>query len=141
MAKRKIGHLERLDELTGELTISRSFWTNKYTESFIMIRTTEGLEWFHKLGNNEKSLVLMLHIWSDPTNMRLSISGWQRDEICETLKVNRRQISLILRRLIEKDCIKRINQNDFLVNPAHMFKCSASKVREMMREYEQVKSK
>jgi len=141
MAKRKIGYLERVNELTGEITVSKSLWTNKYTESFIMLRTTDGMDWFYDLGKNEKSLVMMLHNWSEPTNMRISLSGWQREEICLKLKINRRQISLILKRLVDLDCIKRINQNDFMVNPAHAFKCSASAVRDRISIYQQLKSK
>lgn len=141
MAKRKIGELESLDYLTGEVKVHRSLWTNKYTESFIMLRTTNGLDWFFELGKNEKSLIVMLHNWSEPTNMRVSLSGWQRDEICLKLGINRRQISLVLKRLIDKDCIKRINQNDFIVNPSHAFKCSASQVRDRIGVYMAVKSK
>lgn len=141
MAKRKIGYLERVNELTGEITVSKSLWTNKYTESFIMLRTTDGLDWFYDLGKNEKSLIVMLHNWSEPTNMRISLAGWQRDEICKKLCVNRRQISLILKRLVDKDCIKRISQNDFMVNPAHAFKCSASQVRDRISIYEQLNKK
>ena len=141
MAKRKIGYLERVNELTGEITVSKSLWTNKYTESFIMLRTTDGLDWFYELGKNEKSLIVMLHNWSEPTNMRISLSGWQRAEVCAKLGVNRRQISLILRRLVDKDCIKRISQNDFMVNPAHAFKCSASQVRDRISIYEQLNKK
>jgi len=135
MSKRRIGHLEHHNELTGEVTVSKSLWTNKYTESFIMVRTTDGLDWFYSLGKNEKSLILMLHNWSEATNMRISLSGWQRDEICEKLRIERRQISLVLKRLIEKDCLKRLGQNDFMVNPAHAFKCSASQVRERINIY------
>lgn len=141
MPRRKIGELESVNELTGELRVHRSLWTNKYTESFIMLRTTDGLDWFFRLGKNEKSLIIMLHNWSDPTNMRVSLSGWQREEICSKLGVNKRQISLILRRLVEFDCIKRINQNDFMVNPEHAFKCSASQVRERISIYKKLKSK
>lgn len=141
MSKRKIGELESLDYLTGEVKVHRSLWTNKYTESFIMLRTTNGLDWFFELGKNEKSLIVMLHNWSEPTNMRVSLSGWQRDEICLKLGINRRQISLVLKRLIDKDCIKRVNQNDFIVNPAHAFKCSASLVKDRIGVYMAIKSK
>ena len=141
MPRRKIGELETVNHLTGEVTRHKSLWTNKYTESFIMLRTTDGMDWFYDLGKNEKSLILMLHNWSEPTNMRVSLSGWQREEICLKLKVNRRQISLILKRLVDLNCIKRINQNDFMVNPAHAFKCSASQVRDRISIYEQLKTK
>ena len=135
MPKRKIGELEFHNELTGEITKHRSLWTNKYTESFIMLRTTDTLDWMFKLGKNEMKLAIMLHDWSEPTNMRISLSGWQRDFICDKLKIERRQISLILKRLVEQGCIKRISQNDFMVNPAHAFKCSASQVRERIEIY------
>lgn len=135
MSRRKIGYLERVNELTGELTISKSIWTNKYTESFIMLRTTDTLDWFFPLGKNEKSLILMLHNWSEPTNMRISLSGWQREEIILKLGVQRRHLSILLKSLVDNNCIKRISQNDFMVNPAHAFKCSASQVRERIEIY------
>lgn len=138
MTRRKIGYVERLNELTGELTKSTSIWTNKYTESFLMLRMTDGLDWAFELGANEIKVMLLLHHWSEPTNMRISLSGWQREEICTKLNIQRRQISLILRRLIERDCIKRISQNDFMVNPAHAFKCSANQVRDRIEIYKSI---
>ena len=141
MPRRKIGELESINELTGELRVHRSLWTNKYTESFFMLRTTDDLDWLDNLSANEIKLIMKLHKWSDSTTMRISISGFQRDEICKKIKIKRRQISILLRRLIDKDCIRRISQNDFMVNPAHAFKCSASQVRERMAIYEKLKTK
>lgn len=140
MGRAKIGEFQIENHLTGEYS-HKSYYINRYTEKFIMVRTTDGLDWFFELGKNEKSLVLMLHNWSEPTNMRISLSGWQRDEICSKLDINRRQISLVLKRLIEKNCIKRINQNDFIVNPAHAFKCEAKQVKDRIPIYDSVVSK
>jgi hypothetical protein len=141
MARRKIAYVERVNELTGEITVAKSLWTNRYNESFIMVRTTDGLDWFFSLGKNEKSVVLMLHTWSEPTNMRVSVAGWQREELCLKLGIDKRQLSVLLRRLVLADCIRRLGQNDFLVNPAHCFKCSSSDVRERIKIYLETKSK
>lgn len=138
MPRKKIGYIERVNDLTGELTKSVSWYSNKYTEKFIMIRTTDTLDWFYPLGKNEKSLILMLHDWSEPTNMRISLAGWQREQIIEKLGIKRRQISILLKSLVDAGCIKRISQNDFMVNPAHAFKCSASQVREKIEIYKKL---
>ena len=63
MGKRKIYSGELIDTTTGEVLKSRSYYADKYTESFLMIRTTEGQEWFYKLSNNEKNLLMMLWNW------------------------------------------------------------------------------
>ena len=138
MPRKKIGYIERVNELTGELTKSVSWYSNKYTEKFIMVRTTDSLDWFYPLGKNEKSLILMLHDWSEPSNMRVSLAGWQRDEIIIKLGVKRRQISILLKNLVDADCIKRLGQNDFMVNPSHVFKCSASQVRDRIEIYKNI---
>ena len=140
MPRKKIGYIERVNELTGELTKSVSWYSNKYTEKFIMVRTTDSLDWFYPLGKNEKSLILMLHDWSNAENMRLSLQTWQRDKICDKLNVGRRQISLLLKSLENADCIKRLSQNDFMVNPAHANKCGTKEWRKRTLEYNSIKT-
>lgn len=139
MPRKKIGYVERVDELTGEITKSVSWYSNKFTESFVMLRTTDGLDWFLRLSKNEKSLIVLMHNWADPKTGRISLQGWQREEVCIKLGINRRNISVILHSLCVLDCLVRISQNDFMVNPAHMFKCSANEVRERIEKYKSLK--
>lgn len=139
MPRKKIGYVESVNELTGEITKSVSWYSNKFTESFVMLRTTEGLDWFLRLSKNEKSLVVLIHSWSDPKTGRISLQGWQREHICEKLSINRRNISIILQSLCKQDCLKRISQNDFIVNPAHIFKCSSNELRERIEKYKSLK--
>lgn len=140
MSKKKVGEFEYVDKTTGEVIqhIDKIYTT--YSETFIMIRTTDGLDWFYPLGKNEKSLILMLHDWSNATNMRLSLQKWQRDMICEKLSVGRRQISLLLKSLENENCIKRLSQNDFMVNPAHANKCGTKEWRKRILEYNSIKT-
>lgn len=135
MSKKNIGQLEYVDKSTGEVLqhIDKIYTT--YSESFIMIRTTDGLDWFYNLGKNEKSLVLMLHSWSDSDSMRLSLQAWQRDHICDKLGISRRQISVLLKSLENSNCIKRLSQNDFLVNPSHANKCGTKQWRKRIEKY------
>ena len=141
MSKKNVGHFEFIDKGTGEVLqhIDKIYTT--YSETFIMIRTTEGLDWFYPLGKNEKSLILMLHDWSNADNMRLSLQTWQRDMICDKLRVGRRQISLLLKSLENSNCIKRLSQNDFMVNPAHANKCGTKEWRKRIMEYNLVNRK
>lgn len=135
MSKKKVGEFEYVDVSTGEVLkhIDKIYTT--YSETFIMVRTTDSLDWYYPLGKNEKSLVLMLHDWSNADNMRLSLQTWQRDMICAKLGIGRRQISLLLKSLEKSDCIKRLGQNDFIVNPAHANKCGTKEWRKRINEY------
>lgn len=141
MRGKRIDRIKTVDSNTGEILGSVDRIYTKIHESFIMVRTTNGLDWYFPLSKNEKSLILMLHDWSDATTMRLSLSGWQREYICKTLCVERRMVSILLKGLEDKDCIKRLSQNDFMVNPAHAFKCSTTLVHSMIKQYELIKSK
>jgi len=133
--KKKVGEFEYVDVRTGEILkhIDKIYTT--YSESFIMVRTTDSLDWFIPLGKNEKSLILMLHDWSDAVSMRVSISGLQREVLCHKLGIQRRQISLLLKSLEKENCIKRISQNDFMVNPAHCNKCATREWRKRIEIY------
>lgn len=132
---RNVGRIDYIDSRTNEVLGSVSKVYTKEKESFIMVRTTDGLAWYFPLSKNEKSLILLLHDWSDPATMRLSLSAWQREYICSMLAVERRMVSILLKGLQERDCIKRLSQNDFMVNPAHAFKCSTTEVRKRIDEY------
>jgi hypothetical protein len=135
MSSKKVGEIIYVDNATGEILQTVDKVYGRVIESFIMLRTTDGLDWFYPLGKNEKSLILMMHEWSNPQNMRLSLQAWQRDMICEKLQVGRRQISLLLKSLEKQNCIKRLSQNDFICNPEHASKRAVRDWRSIIKEY------
>ena len=139
MGRRKVGDLQVVNELTGEITTHRSLYSNRYFESFFMVRTTNGLDWFIALGKNEKSLFFMLSEWSNYSDLSVYLSNYRREYICGKLGIKRRQLSVLLGNLLKSDCIRRISQNDFLVNPEYLFKSSASELRNKIDVYLQVK--
>ena len=138
MKDKLIGTVYTIEGTTGEVLSSVSKYMNKIKEKFIMVRTTEGLDWYFPLSKNEKSLILLLHDWSDAASMRVSLSAWQREYVCSTLQVERRMLSILLKGLESQGCIKRLSQNDFMVNPAHAFKCSTNEVKKRIIEYEKI---
>lgn len=137
MGKRKIYSGELIDTTTGEVILSRSYYADKYTESFLMIRTTEGQEWFYKLSNNEKNLLMMLWNWCSYDNMSVYLGTVRRKEVGLVLGIGSRQITAVLASLCAGNYIRRIGRDDFLINPAYMFKCSVGKVREKIKIYEE----
>lgn len=141
MSKKQIREITLVDVSTGEVLSQKTTYSNKYTESFIMLRTTNGLDWYFTLTNNEKGLVLMLHDWANHLNMRLSLASWQREMVIEKLGVKRRMVSILIRGLERKDCLLRLGQNDFMLNPEHAFKCSTGEVKTKIGEYRELKAK
>lgn len=137
MAKRKVNEFSRVNELTGEIREHYSYYSDKFTESFIMIRTTVGKEWFYALSNNEKNLLMMMWDWSSHEDMSVYLGSVRRKEVCTILSIGKRQITSIISSLCAKDYIKRIGRDDFLVNPSYMFKCSVGKVREKIKKYQE----
>ena len=141
MAKKQIREITLVDVSTGEVLSQKAMYASKYTESFIMLRTTNGIDWYFALTNNEKNLVLMLHDWANHLNMRLSLAGWQREAIIEKLGVKRRMVSILIGGLADKDCLLRLGRNDFMLNPEHAFKCSTGEVKTKIGEYRELKAK
>lgn len=137
--RRKIQQVDIVDTSTGEIVSSQSTWVNKSSESFVMLRTTNGIDWYFPLTRNEKNLFLMLSQWADSKTMKISISKWQRIEIYSKLEVERRMVSLMLRGLEDKNCIKRISQNDFMINPSFAFKCSTNELKLKINDYNKLK--
>lgn len=137
MSKRKINEFSRVNELTGEIRSHYSYYSEKYIESFIMVRTTLGKGWFYSLSNNEKNLLMMLWDWSSSVDMSVYLGSVRRKEVNEVLCISKRQITAVLASLCSNNYIKRIGRDDFLVNPAYMFKCSVGKVREKIKIYEE----
>ena len=137
MAKKKINEFSRVNELTGEIREHYSYYSDKYTESFIMIRTTNGEDWFYALSNNQKNLLMIMWKWCDADQMAVYLGTVRRKEICTKLSIGKRQITAIISSLCAKDYIKRIGRDDFLVNPEYMFKCSVGKVREKINKYQE----
>lgn len=141
MGKKQIKEVTVVDEITGEVLSRQAVYSNKFSESFIMIRTTDSLDWVFALTANEFKVVLLMHQWAESDMGRLSLAAWQRELIMTKLNIKPEMVSFILRSLIKKDCLIKLGNNDFLVNPAHVFKCSTQQIRERIRKYESIKEK
>ena len=140
-SRKKISEVTVLNEVTGEILERRAVYSSKYSESFIMLRTTDGLDWLYGLSGNAAKLILLMHQWSEQYKGRISIAAWQRELVMSKLKITVRGLYGLLKELELNDCLLKLGTNDFIVNPAHVFKCSTGEVREKIREYEYIKSK
>lgn len=136
---KKIYERTSVDSISGEVLSSVSTWINKSSESFIMIRTTNGLKWYYSLGKNEKTLLLIMHEKSDSKTMIVNFTSLTRNAICGILKIKKRMLSVLLSNLEENDCFIRISQNDFMMNPEHMFKCSTNELKTRINYYKNLK--
>ena len=139
MAKRRICERTSVDSISGEVLSSVSTWINKSSESFVMIRTTNGLKWYYSLSKNEKTLVLIMHEKSDSNTMVISFTQQIRKLICDTIGIKKRMLSILLSSLEGNDCFIRLSQNDFLMKPEHMFKCSTNELKKRIFYYKNVK--
>ena len=137
MSKRKVYEQVNVNEITGEIKYHHSHYSDKYTESFIMIRTTNGKDWFYALSNNEKNLLMAMWDWCSHEDMSVYLGSIRRSYVVSDIGISKRQITAVLASLCAKNYIKRIGRDDFLINPAYMFKCSVGKVREKMIKYEE----
>ena len=97
------------------------------------------MNWYYSLSKNEKTLVLIMHEKSDSNTMVISFTQQIRESICDIIGIEKRMLSILLSNLCEKDCFIRLSQNDFLMNPEHMFKCSTNELKKRIFYYKNVK--
>jgi len=139
MANNKIQYKQRkleIDVPSGEILSDTIFATygNKVIEKFRYYTTTNGLEW--ALPFKSHLLLLMaLNQYSDVDGI-ISLSPYKRDVICTFFGWNNKNsLSNALNVLIKLNGIKRINQDDFMINPETVFGGSTNTKAEKQNKY------
>ena len=125
-----------VDTLTGEIlsdTIT-SVYRNKSTEKFSYYTTTNGLEW--ALPFKSHLLLLMaLNEYSDKDGV-VSLSPHIRGKICKFFGWdNLNTLSNALGALVKLDGIRRISQDDFMINPETVFRGGTSAKADKQNKY------
>ena len=124
------------DTLTGEVISDKSgvTYVNKQSESFGMYTTTNGLEWAKPLKSYFLFLVV-LNEYSDNSGV-VRLTTHLRRSICAFFEFkNERSITTILGILVELGVIKRISNNDFVINPETVYKGSILDKKERTEKY------
>ena len=124
------------DTLTGEVISDKSgvTYVNKQSESFGMYTTTNGLEWAKELKSYFLFLVV-LNEYSDNSGV-VRLTTHLRKSICEFFDFkNERSITTILGILVKSGVVKRISNNDFVINPETVYKGSVLDKKEKIEKY------
>ena len=114
--------IERVKDSNGNVTSSteRNILVNKTQESFIMLTTTDGIDWISPIRNYLAFLVCLFS-YADKNGI-VSLTPLRKAEIQALFKwKSRGQVDNALGILLEYNCIKRIGRGDYIVNPDTIF--------------------
>jgi len=121
-SKRVYTAVERTRDSVGNVVEQRehSFSVNKTQESFIMITTTDGVDWIAPIRNHFAFLVCLFS-YADKHGI-VSLTPLRKSKLQALFKwKNKVQVDNALGVLLEYDCIKRIGRGDYIVNPDTIF--------------------
>lgn len=124
------------DNTTGEILDDKSTITyvNRQSENFAMYSTTNGLEWAKEF-KGYLLFLMVLNQYSDNDGI-LCLSAYRRKEINKFFCwSNVRSITNALSFLISINGIKRLSQNDFMINPETVYKGSTVTKQEKINKY------
>ena len=130
------------DNLTGEIVSDRTkaLVCNSKSEKFIMVTTTNGIDWIKPVKGYLGLLMFMVERYYD--NCVVSLSPFRKAEISEFFEwKNPKQIDLALSVLLKHDVIRRIGRGDYMINPETMFIGSTMDKATNINTYQQLKSK
>lgn len=112
-----------VDTPTGEIlsdTVT-TVYRNKSIEQFSYYTTTDGLEWA-KPFKSHLLLLMVLNQYSDKDGI-VSLSPHKRKQICKFFGwYNSNSLTNALSALVKLDGIRRINQDDLMINPETVFR-------------------
>lgn len=122
----------------GEYTEStQTIFVNKFSESFGMFTTTNGLEWALPLRG---VLLLLMYLTglSDQKTGYISLSTKRRKDIIKFFGwSNDRSLGFMLSDAIRLNGLSRINnsKNDFMLNPEYFFSGSTADKAQKINDY------
>ncbi|MFZ4798257.1 MAG: hypothetical protein ACOYMA_12245 [Bacteroidia bacterium] len=130
------------DNLTGEIVSDRTktIVYNSKSEKFIMVTTTNGIEWIKPIKGYLALLMFMVERYYD--NCVVSLSPLRKSEISEFFEwKNPKQIDLALSILLKHDVIRRIGRGDYMINPETIFMGSTIDKATNINTYQQLNFK
>lgn len=115
----------------------RNIVVNKEQEKFIMVTTTNGMDWVHPVRNYLAFLIYLSTI-SDNNGM-VALTPYRKAEIQVFFKwKNKVQVDNALGVLLKNDCIKRVGRGDYIINPDTVFQGGTIKKVEKLNLYKSI---
>jgi hypothetical protein len=126
--KRKIFEKQIIDLDTGEITSISSITVSKFNETFVLGRTTDGLEWLRELSGNEVKLLMFLTEMEDLKTKLVHLTTNQREYLLECMKIGKVMLRRLIVQLEQKGLLVRLNNNEICLNPKCFYKGPSKEV-------------
>jgi hypothetical protein len=107
----------------------------KYDEKYISFRKTQGIWWITKFNSNELMMMIVLLHFEDFETHIIILDKCRREFLCRLFEVTRQQIYNIIKGLIEKHALLKVNSSKLILNPAYMYNGSVKLVRKRIDDF------
>jgi hypothetical protein len=139
MKKRVIHEQQIVDIETGEVKIITSSTLRGNDESFIMGRTTAGLTWMKGMSILELQMIMVfVHNKNRKDNLVVMPKSVLED-VCVEFEVAYKTLTNTLNRMRQRDVIKQVKKNVYMVNPLTFYSGGTNNWKNMYEEYNSVK--
>lgn len=134
--KRKIFEQQIIDVTTGEITSVTQVTVSKFNETFVMGRTTDGLEWLVDLSGNEIKLLMFLTEIEDLKTKLTYLTPTIRKYLMERMKIGKNMLSKLIAGLEQKELLVRISNSEISLNPKCFYKGSSKDITKRILDFE-----
>ena len=128
----KFKHLKLQGEWFNYTDEIRNFFN---VESYQCIRTTEGVDWVLKFTGNEiQMIVLLVSIENSKTGL-IYLSESNKKYLIDKFNSSERYIREIIKSLVDKDAVFKINSRELIVNPLYVYKNGLAPFKQKYQTY------
>jgi hypothetical protein len=107
----------------------------RYDEKFVSLRKTWGIWWITKFNGSELMMMLVLLNFEDLETHVIILEKTRRKFLCELFKVTERQIYNIIRGLIKKHALIKVDSFKLILNPSYIYNGSYKSVKHRIEDF------
>lgn len=134
--KRKIFEQQIIDLETGVVTSVTQVTVSKFCETFIMGRTTDGMEWLNLFSGDEIKLLIILTEMQDIKTRIVHFTPVNRHYAEKMMSLKSNSLSKMIKRLEDKQALIRQSRTELILNPTYFYKGSS---KEVLKNYNDFK--
>ena len=136
MPKRIVRETNYIDYTTGEIKANIKVYSGStFRESFLMLRTTKGLDFLDRF-RNVLQLKVLLTLSQDVIDGVVRIDNVSLTKYSKDLKASIPYLRKIIRFLMDNDFVKRQQRGIYMINPTYIHKGNTGNLHERIKEFE-----
>lgn len=124
-----------IDFETGSIKTTTKLTLKRFSERFILLRTTDGLALVNKLTGPEMKMLINLLAFEEHEKHEVSLSKKKFLELQKAVGLSRRQCNLVISQLEKKRALTPLTKTDFILNPVYFYQGNPREARARIKAF------